>query len=73
MGTSEYDVLTETNCGTPAGALFRRYWQPAALAEEPQAGYPVPVRLLGEDLVLFPDDQARPALLAVHCPTGGPT
>ena len=50
------------------GELMRRYWQPAALAEElPQGGAPLPVRLLGEDLALFRDDQGRPGLLAIHC------
>ncbi len=47
---------------------MRRYWQPAALSEElPKSGAPVPVRLLGEDLVMFRDDQGRPGLLDVHC------
>jgi phenylpropionate dioxygenase-like ring-hydroxylating dioxygenase large terminal subunit len=47
---------------------MRRYWQPAALAEElPPGGAPLPVRLLGEDLVLFRDSEGRPGLLATHC------
>src|SRR5437867_3603354 len=47
---------------------MRRYWQPAALSEElPVGGAPLPVRLLGEDLVLFRDDQGRPGLLGLHC------
>ena len=41
---------------------------PAALSEElPVDGPPVPIRLLGEDLVLFRDDQGRPGLLGIHC------
>src|ERR1043165_6453460 len=47
---------------------MRRYWQPAALSEElPVGGPPVPIRLLGEDLVLFRDDQGHPGLLGIHC------
>ena len=47
---------------------MRRYWQPAALSEElPVGGAPLPVRLLGEDLVLFRDEQGRPGLLGIHC------
>lgn len=62
------DLLTQTGPGTPGGELMRRYWQPAALSEElPPGGAPVPIRLLGEDLVLFRDDQGRPGLLALHC------
>jgi phenylpropionate dioxygenase-like ring-hydroxylating dioxygenase large terminal subunit len=62
------DLLTQTGPGTPCGDLLRRYWQPAALSEElPPRGPPVPVRLLGEDLVLFRDEQGRPGLLGLHC------
>src|SRR5947209_5541621 len=62
------DLLTRTGPGTPGGELLRRYWQPAALAEElPPGGAPLPVRLLGEDLVLFRDDQNRIGLLGIHC------
>ena len=47
---------------------MRRYWIPAALSEElSQGGAPLPVRLLGEDLVLFRDDQGKPGLLGIHC------
>ena len=64
----EHDLLTHTGRGTPCGELMRRYWQPAALSEElPQGVAPLPIRLLGEDLVLFRDDKGRPGLLALHC------
>ncbi|HEY3117694.1 MAG TPA: Rieske 2Fe-2S domain-containing protein, partial [Chloroflexota bacterium] len=61
-------LITETGPGTPCGELMRRYWQPAALSEDlPVGGAPVPIRLLGEDLVLFRDDRGRPGLLGIHC------
>src|SRR4051794_23143102 len=64
----ENAILTQTGPGTPAGNLMRRYWQPVAMREElPVGGAPVPVRLLGEDLVLFRDDEGRPGLLGIHC------
>lgn len=64
----ENDLLTQTDPGTPCGDLMRRYWQPTALcAELPPGGPPRPVRLLGEDLVLYRDDQGRPGLLGLHC------
>ena len=66
--SNPYDVLVRTDRGAPGGDLLRRYWQPAALSEEiPLGGPPIPVRLLGEDLVLFRDDRARPGLLGLHC------
>src|SRR5207248_2555982 len=57
LSQEENALITQTGPGTPGGDLFRRYWQPVALAEElPRGGAPLPVRLLGEDLVLFRDE-----------------
>jgi phthalate 4,5-dioxygenase oxygenase subunit len=68
MSNDQYDLLTQTSPGAPAGDLLRRYWQPAALSEElSPGGPPIPVRLMGEDLVLFRDEQGQPALLGLHC------
>lgn len=61
-------LLTETGSGTPVGQVLRHYWQPAALTEELAGERPVvPVRLMGEDLVLFRDEQGRYGLLDRHC------
>jgi nitrite reductase/ring-hydroxylating ferredoxin subunit len=61
--------LVRVGPGTPAGELFRRYWQPAALAEEVAAPDcpPVRVRLLGEDLVAFRDSAGRVGLVDAFC------
>ena len=68
MTKEENDLLTQTGPGTLCGELMRRYWQPAALSEElPADGAPMPLKLLGEDLVLFRDDEGRPGLLGLHC------
>lgn len=68
MTKEESELFTRTDRGTPCGELMRRYWQPAALSEElPQGGAPLPVQLLGEDLVLFRDNEGRPGLLGLHC------
>jgi phthalate 4,5-dioxygenase oxygenase subunit len=65
---SENDLLTQIGPKTPCGELLRRYWQPVALGEElPKDGAPLKLRILGEDLVLFRDDQGRPGLLGLHC------
>src|SRR3954470_5865284 len=61
LSKEENDLLTQTGPGTPGGALLRRYWQPVALAEElPPGGAPLPVTLLGEELVLFRDEHGPP-------------
>ena len=68
ISAEENQLLTQTSAGTPCGAMMRRYWQPVALAEElPAGGAPVKVRILGEELALFRDDQGRPGLIGLHC------
>ena len=72
LSPEQNDLITRTGPGTPAGQLMRRYWQPAALADELAGNRPVkPVRLLGEDLVIFRDPQGRYGLLARACPHRG--
>jgi phthalate 4,5-dioxygenase oxygenase subunit len=64
--------LTQTGKEAPAGKLMRRYWQPAALVAELSVPRPVvPVRLLGEDLVLFKGEDGRLGLIGKHCPHRG--
>ena len=61
--------LTETDTGTPGGTLMRRYWQPVALSDELSGNRPVvPVRIFGEDLVLFRDGEGTLGLIDRHCP-----
>lgn len=68
MTKEENDLLTVIGRGAPGGELLRRYWQPACLSEElPPGGAPLPVKLLGEDLVMFRDDEGKPGLLGIHC------
>jgi phenylpropionate dioxygenase-like ring-hydroxylating dioxygenase large terminal subunit len=68
MDAEENRMLTESGPGTPGGDLLRRYWQPAALTEELDDDRPiVPVRLLGEDLVLFRDEDGAYGLLDRAC------
>jgi phthalate 4,5-dioxygenase len=68
ISAEENRLLTETGPQSPCGELMRRYWQPVALTEElPSGGAPLTVKILGEELVLFRDDQGRPGLLGLHC------
>jgi phenylpropionate dioxygenase-like ring-hydroxylating dioxygenase large terminal subunit len=66
------DTITRVGPGTPAGGVLRRYWQPAALSDELTGKRPVaPVRLLGEDLVLFRDEEGKLGLIGRRCPHRG--
>ena len=66
------ELVTLTGLGTPAGALLRRYWQPAALVDELDGDRPaISVRLLGEDLVLYREEGGNYALVGRRCPHRG--
>ncbi len=67
LSREENEYLTRTGPGTPCGELMRRYWQPVALSEELESEAPLKVKVLGEELVLFRDDQGRVGLLGLHC------
>lgn len=58
--------LTHVAPGTPGGEYMRRFWHPVALTQE-LADLPLPVRILGEDLVLFRTPKGEIGLLHRHC------
>ena len=63
LSKEQNDAVTITGPGTPGGELLRRYWQPVALSTElPPGGEPVPVGLLGEELVLYRDRDGEAVL-----------
>ena len=64
---SRWDVLTTTGAGTPMGELLRRYWWPIAGASELDASPTKPVRLMGENLVLYKDLSGNYGLIDRHC------
>jgi 5,5'-dehydrodivanillate O-demethylase len=59
--------LTEVRAGTPMGELLRRYWMPVAAVAELDDQPVKPVRLMGEDLVLYKDAMGHYGLLDRHC------
>lgn len=63
--------LTAIAASTPMGELLRRYWHPVASSLQVSAGGVLPVRLLGEHLALFRQDDGTLALLDDRCPHRG--
>ena len=69
ISAEQNDRITRVGPGTPAGTLLRHYWQPVALSEELSGPRPArAVRLMGQDFVLFRDEQGRIGLLDRRCP-----
>jgi 5,5'-dehydrodivanillate O-demethylase len=61
-------LLTRVGPGTPMGNLMRRYWMPIAAVSEFEKIAVKPVRLFGEDLVLYKDLSGTFGLVERHCP-----
>jgi len=60
-------LLTEVGSGKPMGELLRRYWHPIGGVSEFDDTAIKPVRLFGEDLVLFKTRSGKFGLIARHC------
>ena len=79
MQAQQNERITRIGPGTPCGVLLRHYWQPVALVDEFEprldarmAQRPLKaVRVLGQNFILFKDDQGRWGLLDRDCPHRG--
>src|SRR5581483_3853319 len=63
----ENERLSRVGPGTPVGTLLRRCWHPVAPTADLDQDPVRPVRLLGEDLVLFRDESGKLGLIAERC------
>ncbi len=68
LTADENERLTRVGPGTPMGTLMRRYWQPVAATSQLIERSVMPVRLYGEDLVLFRDAHGGMGLVGDRCP-----
>jgi len=73
MKAEQQQRLCRAGPGTDGGALLRHCWLPVALLDELQgvAGALLPLRVLGQDLLLFRDALGRWGLLDRSCPHRG--
>jgi 5,5'-dehydrodivanillate O-demethylase len=65
---AENKFFTEVSAGTPMGEYLRRHWHPIAPIAELDERPTKPVRLLGENLVLYRDRSGTYGLLDRLCP-----
>ncbi|MGE0304358.1 MAG: Rieske 2Fe-2S domain-containing protein [Acidimicrobiia bacterium] len=72
LTTEENDRLMQVGRGTPMGDLMRTSWLPVGITSDLEpGGAPLPVRLLGEELVLFRTIDGTIGLIGEHCPHRG--
>jgi phenylpropionate dioxygenase-like ring-hydroxylating dioxygenase large terminal subunit len=63
---AEDGALTHSGPGTALGEYLRCFWQPVCLAAQ-LGRVPLPVRIMGEDLVVFRDKRGRVGILHRNC------
>jgi 5,5'-dehydrodivanillate O-demethylase len=68
ISAEENKHLMEVGPGTLMGELMRRYWQPVAAVAELDDNPIKPLRLMGEDLVMYKDKSGTYGLVDLHCP-----
>src|SRR5438034_6136942 len=68
LSAEQNRTLTQVGADTPMGELLRRYWMPIAAVAELDDRPTKPVRLMGEDLVLYKDKVGTYGLVDRHCP-----
>jgi 5,5'-dehydrodivanillate O-demethylase len=64
----ENERLAQVGPGTPMGTLLRRYWHPVVATSQLAGPGTRPVRLLGENLVLYRDRSGTLGLVGDRCP-----
>jgi len=67
LSAEKNQLLTRIGPGTPMGDVLRRYWQPIAGESEFDSLSIKPIRLFGEDLVLYKDRGGRFGLVDRQC------
>ena len=69
MNSTDNELLTRIEPGTPMGAMLREYWVPACRSSRLEAdGAPEKVRLFGENFVAFRATDGRVGFMQEACP-----
>lgn len=71
LTVEQNERLTRVGPDTPMGDLLRRYWHPICAVSQMKNRDTLPVKLLGEDLVLYRDLSGTIGLIAARCPHRG--
>jgi 5,5'-dehydrodivanillate O-demethylase len=68
LTADQNDRLTRVGAGTPGGELLRRYWHPIAAVPQMNDRATMPIKILGEEMVLYKDRSGTYGLVESHCP-----
>jgi 5,5'-dehydrodivanillate O-demethylase len=68
LSKEQNERLTRVGPGTPMGDLLRRYWHPIAALSQMKERDTLPIKILGEELVLYRDLSGTYGLLEAKCP-----
>ncbi len=68
LTVEQNDRYTRVGPGTPTGELMRRYWHPIAAVSQMNDRPTMPIRLLGEDFILYKDESGTYGLIEPFCP-----
>jgi phthalate 4,5-dioxygenase len=72
LTAEQNDLLCRVNGDAPMGALFKRYWLPACLADDVKSGgAPVRTTLVDTDVVVFKSPNGRLGAVGEYCPHRG--
>ncbi len=72
ISAEQNDFMSRIGPMAPAGKLLRHYWQPVALVDELEGERPIKaVKLMGQEFVLFRDENGQLGLLDRDCPHRG--
>jgi len=72
LSKKDNELLCRVGPGTPMGNLMRQYWMPAFISSELEVdGWPRRIRLLGEDLIAYRDNEGRVGVVDENCPHRG--
>ncbi|MBP1154912.1 MULTISPECIES: Rieske 2Fe-2S domain-containing protein [unclassified Paenibacillus] len=67
LSKAKNELLTRVGSGTQGGELLRRYWHPVCPASELNKKPTKRVRILGEDLVIFQDENGDYGCITERC------
>ena len=71
LSEDDAKTLSQVGAGTQIGELLRRYWMPVAAVTELEQKPVRPIRVLGQDLVLYKDGSGTYGVLDRWCPHRG--